>query len=229
MEARDVSDSLRPPPSQGRRCLPFPISDAWDREGGFPHASTYGTCYDEMLVKTGRISRAKRPCVTTKLLCYDLTSILVRCWRCPSAASRWRTLTAVSRTTADVVLGCKTVSVYQTRSDTWLSSVILIGRAYIELTLSFPLVDVRASESWTKTDYEPCRQCHPRVVLQLEWNGMKWRARSLVRPAPVPRRRARELELRHIIWHLLASLLWLLVLMIMIMILLTIIILRYWY
>ena len=30
-----------------------------------------------------------------------------------------------------------------------------------------------ASESGTKTDYEPCRQCHPRVVWQLEWNGME--------------------------------------------------------
>ena len=29
-----------------------------------------------------------------------------------------------------------------------------------------------ASESGTKTVYEPRPQCHPRVVWQLEWNGI---------------------------------------------------------
>ena len=41
-----------------------------------------------------------------------------------------------------------------------------------------------SSESGTKTDYEPCHQCHPRVVWQLEWNGMERNGMSTLRPRP---------------------------------------------
>ena len=40
------------------------------------------TCYEQAAVKNGIISRAKRPCAMTGLLCYDLTDRLARVLRC---------------------------------------------------------------------------------------------------------------------------------------------------